>query len=193
MGIKRNKLYLSGNESLWCVGRPKRVTWDIFYTKKNIRIVGMWIRLGWSHEKIAKEIGITRQTFYRWYNEHAEFKKAVDDAKITLTLKAVEGLEDKLAPRTLKSKKITVYTDKKGQITGQKEENTITEVQADSSLVKFALSSLAGDTFSDKATIEMTGAVDVKGLDIVGLLASAKEKAKKVEEGEEDNDTAVDE
>lgn len=193
MRRKKDKSQANKKPLFWCIERPKRVTWDLFYSPENLNIVSMCLRLGWTVEEIADGIGITRQTFYEWYKTHEEFKEVVNGAKITLALKAVKGLEDKLTPKTLKTKKIIVYTDKKGDITGQREETTFTQVQADSTLVRFALSALLGGTFKDKSTIEMTGAVDVKGLDIVGLLASAKEKAKKVEEGEEDNDRKVDE
>lgn len=67
--------------------------------RDNLLLVQGWKRSGLSDEQIAKNIGISRRTFYNWINQYPQFKRATTIGKQhanfmvenALFKKAIEG------------------------------------------------------------------------------------------------------
>lgn len=52
------------------VGRP------VEYQDKYCSLIRMYLRQGYSKSKFCSEVGISRDSFYRWQKEYPEFKEA---------------------------------------------------------------------------------------------------------------------
>lgn len=178
--IKREKIFLQEKPSLYSSdGEPKRrITYKIFRTERNLKIVKLWRGKGWSAEEIADAIGVTRQCIYGWIKKHEEFKKIWDECFNEIKTTAEQGLFYLTKPHERRTKQVDTYIDKNGNVTNKHERETTTTDPPDFKACKYTLENLASDEYKDKQNVQLSGDISVTAIDIAGILAEARKKAK---------------
>lgn len=184
--IKREKIFLQENPSLYSsdVDDKRRITYKIFNTERNMRIIKLWRGKGWSAEKIADKIGVTKQCVYGWVKKYPEFKKIWYECVDDIVYTAEKGMTDLIRPQERKIKETITYTDKDGHITGRRERETVTTDPPDFKACKYMLENFSPDEYKDRQSVQVSGDISVTAIDIAKILADARKKAK----GEKDDD-----
>lgn len=184
--IKREKIFLQENPSLYSsdVDDKRRITYKIFNTERNMRIIKLWRGKGWSAEKIADKIGVSKQCVYGWVKKYPEFKKIWYECANDIVYTAEKGMTDLTRPQTRKIKEVIIYTDKDGHITGRRERETVTTDPPDFKACKYMLENFSPNEYKDRQNVQVSGDISVTAIDIAGILADARKKAK----GEKDDD-----
>lgn len=178
--IKREKIFLQENPALYSSdGEPKRrITYQVFKTDKNLNIVKLWRGKGWSAEKIADKIGVSKQCIYGWVKKYPEFKKIWYECVDDIIYTAEKGMTDLIRPQERKIKEAITYTDKNGHITGRRERETTTTDPPDFKACKYILENFSPDEYKDRQNVQLSGDISVTAIDIAGILAEARKKAK---------------
>lgn len=178
--IKREKIFLQENPPLYSSdGEPKRrITYQVFKTDKNLNIVKLWRGKGWSAEKIADKIGVSKQCIYGWVKKYPEFKKIWYECVDDIIYTAEKGMTDLIRPQERKIKETITYTDKDGHITGRRERETVATDPPDFKACKYVLENFAPDEYKDRQSVQVSGDISVTAIDIAGILAEARRKAK---------------
>lgn len=178
--IKREKIFLQENPPLYSSdGEPRgRITYKVFNTERNLRIVKLWRGKGWSAEKIADAIGVTRQCIYGWIKKHEEFKKIWYECFDEIKTTAEQGLFYLTKPHERRTKQVDIYIDKNGNVTNKHERETTTTDPPDFKACKYTLENLASDEYKDKQNVQLSGDISVTAIDIAGILAEARKKSK---------------
>ena len=178
--IKREKIFLQENPPLYSSdGEPKRrITYQVFKTDKNLNIVKLWRGKGWSAEKIADKIGVSKQCIYGWVKKYPEFKKIWYECVDDIIYTAEKGMTDLIRPQERKIKETITYTDKNGHITGRRERETTTTDPPDFKACKYILENFSPDEYKDRQNVQLSGDISVTAIDIAGILAEARKKAK---------------
>lgn len=178
--IKREKIFLQENPPLYSSdGEPKRrITYQVFKTDKNLNIVKLWRGKGWSAEKIADKIGVSKQCIYGWIKKHPEFKKIWYECVGDIVYTAEKGMTDLIRPQERKIKETITYTDKDGRITGRRERETVTTDPPDFKACKYMLENFSPNEYKDRQSVQVSGDISVTAIDIAGILAEARRKAK---------------
>lgn len=184
--IKREKIFLQENPSLYSsdVDDKRRITYKIFNTERNMRIVKLWRGKGWSAEKIADKIGVSKQCIYGWVKKYPEFKKIWYECVDDIVYTAEKGMTDLIRPQERKIKETITYTDKDGHITGRRTRETVTTDPPDFKACKYMLENFAPNEYKDRQSVQVSGDISVTTIDIAKILADARKKAK----GEKDDD-----
>lgn len=184
--IKRKKIFLQENPSLYSsdVDDKRRITYKIFNTERNMRIIKLWRGKGWSAEKIADKIGVSKQCVYGWIKKYPEFKKIWYECVDDIIYTAEKGMTDLIRPQERKIKEVIIYTDKDGHITGRRERETTTTDPPDFKACKYILENFSPDEYKDRQNVQLSGDISVTAIDIAKILADARKKAK----GEKDDD-----
>ena len=184
--IKREKIFLQENPSLYSsdVDDKRRITYKVFNTERNMRIVKLWRGKGWSAEKIADKIGVSKQCIYGWVKKYPEFKKIWYECVDDIVYTAEKGMTDLIRPQERKIKETITYTDKDGHITGRRERETVTTDPPDFKACKYMLENFAPNEYKDRQSVQVSGDISVTTIDIAKILADARKKAK----GEKDDD-----
>lgn len=184
--IKREKIFLQEKPPLYSSdGEPKRrITYQVFKTDKNLNIVKLWRGKGWSAEKIADKIGISKQCVYGWLKKYPEFKKIWYECVNDIIYTAEKGMTDLIRPQERKIKETITYTDKDGHITGRRERETVTTDPPDFKACKYMLENFSPNEYKDRQSVQVSGDISVTTIDIAKILADARKKAK----GEKDDD-----
>lgn len=184
--IKREKIFLQENPPLYSSdGEPKRrITYQAFKTDKNLNIVKLWRGKGWSAEKIADKIGVSKQCIYGWVKKYPEFKKIWYECVDDIVYTAEKGMTDLIRPQERKIKETITYTDKDGHITGRRTRETVTTDPPDFKACKYMLENFAPNEYKDRQSVQVSGDISVTTIDIAKILADARKKAK----GEKDDD-----
>lgn len=178
--IKREKIFLQENPPLYSSdGEPKRrITYQVFKTDKNLNIVKLWRGKGWSAEKIADKIGVSKQCIYGWVKKYPEFKKIWYECVDDIIYTAEKGMTDLIRPQERKIKETITYTDKDGHITGRRTRETVTTDPPDFKACKYMLENFSPDEYKDRQSVQVSGDISVTAIDIAGILAEARRKAK---------------
>lgn len=178
--IKRKKIFLQEQPSLYSSDDEpkKRITYEIFRTERNLNTVKLWRGKGWKVEKIADEIGVTRQCIYNWLKKYPEFKKKWDESFNEIKIKAERGLFYLTEPHERRTIQVDTYIDKNGDITGRHKRETTTTDPPNFNACKYTLENLASDEYKDKQNVQLSGDISVTAIDIAGILAEARKKAK---------------
>lgn len=178
--IKREKIFLQENPPLYSSdGEPKRrITYQVFKTDKNLNIVKLWRGKGWSAEKIADKIGVSKQCVYGWIKKYPEFKKIWYECVDDIIYTAEKGMTDLIRPQERKIKEVITYTDKDGHITGRRTRETVTTDPPDFKACKYMLENFSPDEYKDRQSVQVSGDISVTAIDIAGILAEARRKAK---------------
>lgn len=178
--IKREKIFLQENPPLYSSdGEPKRrITYQVFKTDKNLNIVKLWRGKGWSAEKIADKIGVSKQCIYGWVKKYPEFKKIWYECIDDIVYTAEKGMTDLTRPQERKIKEVITYTDKDGHITGRRIRETVTTDPPDFKACKYMLENFSPDEYKDRQSVQVSGDISVTAIDIAGILAEARRKAK---------------
>lgn len=184
--IKREKIFLQENPSLYSsdVDDKRRITYKIFNTERNMRIVKLWRGKGWSAEKIADKIGVSKQCIYGWVKKYPEFKKIWYECVDDIVYTAEKGMTDLIRPQERKIKETITYTDKDGHITSRRTRETVTTDPPDFKACKYMLENFAPNEYKDRQSVQVSGDISVTTIDIAKILADARKKAK----GEKDDD-----
>lgn len=184
--IKREKIFLQENPSLYSsdVDDKRRITYKIFNTERNMRIVKLWRGKGWSAEKIADKIGVSKQCIYGWVKKYPEFKKIWYECVDDIVYTAEKGMTDLIRPQERKIKETITYTDKDGHITGRRIRETTTTDPPDFKACKYMLENFSPTEYKDRQSVQVSGDISVTTIDIAKILADARKKAK----GEKDDD-----
>lgn len=178
--IKRKKIFLQEKPPLYSSdGEPKRrITYQVFKTDKNLNIVKLWRGKGWSAEKIADKIGVSKQCIYGWVKKYPEFKKIWYECVDNIVYTAEKGMTDLIRPQERKIKETITYTDKDGHITGRRERETVTTDPPDFKACKYMLENFSPNEYKDRQNVQVSGDISVTAIDIAGILAEARKKAK---------------
>lgn len=178
--IKREKIFLQENPPLYSSdGEPKRrITYQVFKTDKNLNIVKLWRGKGWSAEKIADKIGVSKQCIYGWVKKYPEFKKIWYECVDDIIYTAEKGMTDLTRPQERKIKEVITYTDKDGHITSRRERETVTTDPPDFKACKYMLENFSPDEYKDRQNVQVSGDISVTTIDIAKILAEARKKAK---------------
>lgn len=178
--IKRKKIFLQENPSLYSsdVDDKRRITYQVFKTDKNLNIVKLWRGKGWSAEKIADKIGVSKQCIYGWVKKYPEFKKIWYECVNDIVYTAEKGMTDLIRPQERKIKEVITYTDKDGHITGRRTRETVTTDPPDFKACKYMLENFSPDEYKDRQSVQVSGDISVTAIDIAGILAEARKKAK---------------
>lgn len=178
--IKREKIFLQENPPLYSSDdEPRgRITYKIFNTERNMRIVKLWRGKGWSAEKIADKIGVSKQCVYGWLKKYPEFKKVWYECVGGMVYTAEKGMTDLIRPQRQKTREVITYIDKNGNVTGRRERETETETPPDFKACKYILENFAPDEYKDRQSVQVSGDISVTAIDIAGILAEARKKAK---------------
>lgn len=184
--IKRKKIFLQEQPSLYSSDDEpkKRITYQVFKTDKNLNIVKLWRGKGWSAEKIADKIGVSKQCIYGWVKKYPEFKKIWYECVDDIVYTAEKGMTDLIRPQERKIKETITYTDKDGHITGRRERETVTTDPPDFKACKYMLENFSPNEYKDRQNVQVSGDISVTTIDIAKILADARKKAK----GEKDDD-----
>lgn len=184
--IKREKIFLQENPSLYSsdVDDKRRITYQVFKTDKNLNIVKLWRGKGWSAEKIADKIGVSKQCIYGWVKKYPEFKKIWYECVDDIVYTAEKGMTDLIRPQERKIKETITYTDKDGHITGRRTRETVTTDPPDFKACKYMLENFSPNEYKDRQSVQLSGDISVTTIDIAKILADARKKAK----GEKDDD-----
>lgn len=178
--IKREKIFLQEKPPLYSSdGEPKRrITYQVFKTDRNLNIIKLWRGKGWSAEKIADKIGVSKQCIYGWVRKYPEFKKIWYECADDIIYTAEKGMADLIRPQERKIKETITYTDKDGHITGRRERETVTTDPPDFKACKYMLENFSPDEYKDRQNVQLSGDISVTAIDIAGILAEARRKAK---------------
>lgn len=178
--IKREKIFLQENPSLYSsdVDDKRRITYKVFNTERNMRIVKLWRGKGWSAEKIADKIGVSKQCIYGWVKKYPEFKKIWYECVGDIVYTAEKGMTDLIRPQERKIKETITYTDKDGHITGRRTRETVTTDPPDFKACKYMLENFSPNEYKDRQSVQLSGDISVTAIDIAGILAEARKKAK---------------
>lgn len=178
--IKRKKIFLQENPSLYSSdGEPKRrITYKIFRTERNLKIVKLWRGKGWSAEKIADKIGVSKQCVYGWLKKYPEFKKIWYECFNEIKNKAERGLFYLTEPHERRTIQVDTYIDKNGNITNKHKRETVTTDPPDFKACKYMLENFSPDEYKDRQSVQVSGDISVTAIDIAGILAEARRKAK---------------
>lgn len=138
------------------------------YNKKIAeRILAMIRSDTYTITELCNNVGISRQTFYNWQNDNAEFAQAVEDASSELLdkmkveakkslLKKIQGYE------VTETKVVTIPSkqkDEKGNPKPIIKEQTTTKkhIQADTAAIIFTLTNRDPEHWRNRQTTEVTG------------------------------------
>lgn len=187
--IKREKVFLNKNNTRPNSARKintrrkrRAITWNKFFTLKNMEIVRSMCRKGWTNDEIADYIGISLSTFYKWQNEHVEFSEALKEPKEYCIAK----VENALLTRALGiekevGEKETITTkDKDGkEMSKTTEKTSLIYYPPDTKAVIFYLTNRAGSDWKQKQQTEMTGKLSIDAaVNTEDRLKSALERTK---------------
>lgn len=91
---------------------------------------------------------------------------------------AEKGMTDLIRPQRQKTREVITYIDKNGNVTGRRERETETETPPDFKACKYILENFAPDEYKDRQSVQVSGDISVTAIDIAGILAEARKKAK---------------
>lgn len=138
------------------------------YNKKIAeRILAMIRSDTYTITELCNNVGISRQTFYNWQNDNAEFAQAVEDASSELLdkmkVEAKKSLLKKIQGYEVTETKVVTIPSKQRDEKGNpkpiiKEQTTLKKhIQADTAAIIFTLTNRDPEHWRNRQTTEVTG------------------------------------
>lgn len=125
-----------------------------------------WARDGLTDKEIAKEIGISKQTFYDWQKKYSDFSDSIKKNKEV----ADRSVEDALFRKATGYKTKEIIRERQwNRTTGQYELVTVKEVEKDvapdTTAQIFWLKNRKPETWRDKREVLTDGSADARDID----------------------------
>lgn len=128
---------------------------EAWTTPKGLDILRGLARRGLSDEDIAKSIGISRKTLYRWKAANVPISDALREGKLAADLAVESALFKKATGFTVTDTKTTSFLDKEtGELVEGKTEVTTKHVLPDTLAIMFWLKNRRPDLWKDKIVEE---------------------------------------
>jgi uncharacterized protein YbcI len=132
------------------------------YNKKIAeRILAMIRADTYTIAEVCNNVGISRQTFYRWQNDNPEFAQAVEDANNELldkmNIEAKKSLMKKITGYDVVETHVTTVPDKKGNPVIKEQKNVKKHIQPDTAAIIFTLTNCDPDNWKNRHSSEITG------------------------------------
>lgn len=128
---------------------------EAWTTPKGLDILRGLARRGLSDEDIAKSIGISRKTLYRWKAANVPIRDALREGKLAADLAVESALFKKATGFTVTDTKTTSFLDKEtGELVEGKTEVTTKHVLPDTLAIMFWLKNRRPDLWKDKIVEE---------------------------------------
>ena len=131
-------------------------------TPEGLLLIEGWARDGLTDEEIAKNIGISKQTFYDWQKKYSEISEAIKKGREPVNV----ILEDTAIERATEWKTVKEITREPrfNRETGETELAVTKEVEKkvppDSTLLIFLMKNRMKDKYGDKQQVEISGQLD---------------------------------
>lgn len=125
------------------MARPKSSQYERFVSDGGLAKVRIMKMNGLKDYEIFNQIGISKQTFYKWRKDHSDFSDALKSGLNESINDAIKSLVSKFSKSTLTETKVEEWTDS----TGKKRQHvtrTTREVAPDTTAIIFFLKSKAG-------------------------------------------------
>lgn len=159
--------------------KRRAITWDKFFTEKNIEIVRSMCRKGWTNEEIADYIGISLSTFYKWQKERVEFSEALKEPKEYCIARVENALFSRaigIEKEVNEKESVTVEKDGK-KVTTTTEKKGMSYYPPDTRAAIFYLTNRAGKDWKQKQQTEIKGSLSVDAkIDAVARLKEMRDK-----------------
>ena len=136
--------------------------------KEKLILVAAWCRDGLTEDQIAKNLGISIQTFYTYKKEHIEFFEVLKKNKEFADIEVENSLYKRAMGYKYDEVTCETYFDEKEQAYKQKETKRVTkEVHPDTTAQIFWLKNRKPKEWRDKQEVQHSGNVGVTIVDDV--------------------------
>jgi hypothetical protein len=128
------------------------MTYRDWVSEDHLSQVERWKRHGLSNEQIAKNIGISEQTFYNWKDKHVEFFEAIKKGREVIVCE----LENALIKRAkgYEIEEVVFLPERGGGVT---EKHNVKHIPPDTTALIFALKNMAHENWRDRKETEFSG------------------------------------
>lgn len=107
-----------------------------------------------THAEIAAELGVHRGTYFRWLNEHREFRDAIKEGEEAQTDKVVRNLYERANGfKTTEMREEVIY-DASGSPTGKRVVKTIKNIPPDTGAAVFVLKNRRPKEWQDRRVMD---------------------------------------
>lgn len=150
-------------------------------TEDGLLILKGWARDGLTDIEIAKKIGISQDTFYRWVSRFHEFSEAIKKGRRPVLVDVEDSFfETKLKGHYVEEETMekTVHKDAKGKITGSTEHRRVTKryIPADTTAQIFFMKCRMPEKYNDKLNVSLEAKNEGKLADLIeGLKVNAED------------------
>lgn len=132
------------------------------YNKKIAeRILAMIRADTYTIAEVCNNVGISRQTFYRWQNDNPEFAQAVEDANNELldkmNIEAKKSLMKKIKGYDVIETHVTTVPGKDGNPVIKEQKNVKKHIAADTAAIIFTLTNRDPEHWRNRQSTEITG------------------------------------
>lgn len=132
------------------------------YNKKIAeRILAMIRADTYTIAEVCNNVGISRQTFYRWQNDNPEFAQAVEDANNELldkmNIEAKKSLMKKIKGYDVIETHVTTVPGKDGNPVIKEQKNVKKHIQPDTAAIIFTLTNCDPEHWRNRQSTEITG------------------------------------
>lgn len=111
--------------------------------------------------EVCNNVGISRQTFYRWQNDNPEFAQAVEDANNELldkmNVEAKKSLMKKIKGYDVIETHVTTVPGKDGNPVIKEQKNVKKHIAADTAAIIFTLTNRDPEHWRNRQSTEITG------------------------------------
>lgn len=121
------------------------------HVRPKLFIVECWARDGLTDEQIAKNLGISKDSFYKYKLEFAEFSDALKKGKEVVDYEVENALLKRALGYDYLEEKIEVETNAKGDVTGRKVVQVLKHVAPDTMAQVIWLNNRRGDKWRRNA------------------------------------------
>lgn len=125
------------------MARPKSSQYERFVADGGLAKVRIMKMNGLKDYEIFNQIGISKQTFYKWRKDHSDFSDALKSGLNESINDAIKSLVSKFGKSTLTETKVEEWTDSNGK-KRQHVTKTTREIAPDTTAIIFFLKSKAG-------------------------------------------------
>lgn len=149
-----------------------------------VRIHGLQDNGGATVKDFCRDMGISKETFYKWMNE-SDFSDAIKKAKETfkdsLEKRLVDSLLNSAIGYEVEETKSEYITGKDGNPVIKKQTRTSKHIQPNTGAAIFLLTNIAPDKWKNKLNTEHSGAVDT-GMTFIVENEEQKELIKQIKD-----------
>lgn len=127
------------------------------HVKPYFEDIFFWYSHDWTLEEIAKKLGVSKETFFKYKRDYSDFsdllKKAEKSKKKFIVNKAQKALEDKLQDREVEEVMTEIWKDKNGNTVKQHIKKIKKIIPADTTAIIFALKNNDPERYYDRAAV----------------------------------------